>query len=876
MPAAAAMLAGLLLAAAPAARPTGRATTIRLACRADTNVSSYPSERGFNYGKSPRLRLKGIEMLMLARFDTAPVGGWKVERARLFLHAAGEHRLKTLGLSTIAVDWTEGEEAGRTAKSGATFDWADAGRRRWGGRQSDFTDASFTRAGTQAVYTDLHRRAESWLEIDVPPAFVEAMARGTSFGIAISDEKGQTRWNNAVDAREQAGFAPYLEVTGDPSAHGATEDGRRQTADGGRPGVVLRPSSPVLRPLSPALPTLPRANPVAWAGGEPPLRDGGLRAWAYGDGEKAHPVSGNLLEEVGAAAIAGAPAGTYRRRNAVWDGGASTIQLAGAGNEFVAFHLCVEAANGRAAGVRVTASDLSGPRGARIPARGIRLFRDWYVRDGEWYPEVALPLAGPFSIPDARNAIAGQRNQSLFVEIDVPHHAPAGVYRGRLEIAAEGARAFSLPVELQVLGFTLPDALSFAVDLNAYGPPGDAETELQFQRMAHEHRATLNILGYNQSGRANPAYGPPLEGSDRGLHVRDWTEFDRRFGRYFDGSAFADLPRGRVPVRDAYLPFCEGWPSDIRQHYRYQPAASAYPALIAEHALLAPPIGEAFDAQFKNEFQSVVKEFARHCREKGWTGTQFQFYLNNKYYYRDPAQGGRGSSWWLLDEPMHRDDWLALRFFGQLFKRAVGEERRAGAPAPQLLFRADVSRPQWQRDWLDGLVDLMCVSGEFFRKNDLCLEMKRSQGITFWHYGTGNDIRATNLTGEAWPLQVFLAGGDGMLPWNSLGGDASFDRPTPTTLLYPGGRFGIAGPLASLRLKALRRGQQDVEYLALLARRRGWTREQLAAAVAPLLKLQARTRERFVDDAGTPLFDRLRSDQLAALRASTAAAVGEG
>src|SRR5262249_58753297 len=94
-----------------------------------------------------------------------------------------------------------------------------------------------------------------------------------------------------------------------------------------------------------------------------------------------------------------------------------------------------------------------GRGGARIPARAIRLFRDWYVRDGEWYPEVALPLVGPFSIPDPRNGIAGQRNQSLFVEIYVPHQAPAGIYRGRLAIAAEGARAFSLPVELQVLGF---------------------------------------------------------------------------------------------------------------------------------------------------------------------------------------------------------------------------------------------------------------------------------------------------------------------------------------------------------------------------------------------------------------------------------------
>src|SRR5207253_1978189 len=146
-------------------------------------------------------------------------------------------------------------------------------------------------------------------------------------------------------------------------------------------------------------------------------------------------------------------------------------------------------------------------------------------------------------------------------------------------------------------------------------------------------------------------------------------------------------------------------------HYHYQPTTTAYPDLIAEHALKAPPVEEAFDPQFKEEFQAVVKQFARHFREKGWSGTQFQFYLNNKYYYKDPKEGGRGSSWWLLDEPMHRDDWMALRFFGQMFKSTVREALGSPAPRdPQLQFRADVSRPQWQRDWLNGLVDLICVS----------------------------------------------------------------------------------------------------------------------------------------------------------------------
>ena len=850
------ILSGLALCAAAASQRVGAAESVKLRCVADTAVSSYPTERGFNYGQSSNLRLKGIEMLALLRFDTAAVRTWNVQSARLYLHASGEHRLKTVGLSTVATPWIEGDSAGK-AGTGASFEWADTGKTRWGGRQSDVTDAIFTRQGTRAFYTDVQPREGGWLEVQVPPELVRAMAEGRSDGLAVTDEKGQTRWNNNVHSREQSGFEPYLLVTGaaDPNAN------------------VSLPPAPAARRVV-ALPApLTAVEPAQRTAGDPPVHDG-LRVWAYGECEKAHPVSGNLLEEVGPSGYGEGPRGEYRRRNAVWEGASSTVRLVAARNEFAAFQLCVEAVGGKASGVRVRATDLAGPNGAKIPASRVRLLQDWYVRDPDWYAEVGRPLEAGFTIPDARNGIPGQRNQSVLAEVYVPHEAPAGAYRGALEVSADGVKPFQVPVELHVYGFTLPDTLAFAVDLNAYGPPGDAEMELRFQRMAHEHRTTLNILGYSQAGRATEGYAPPLEGSGKGLHVKDWAEFDRRFGRYFDGTAFADLPRASAPLRHTYLPFSEGWPSDIRQHYRYQATTAEYPALIAEHALKAPPVEEAFDTQFQDEFRAVVKEFARHFREKGWNRTEFQFYLNDKYYYKDPQQGGRGSSWWLLDEPMHRDDWLALRFFGKMFKESVHEALPQPGPRdPKFRFRADISRPQWQRDWLDGLVDLMCVSGEFYRKNDLCLDLQRTQGIQFWHYSTGNDIHATNLTGEAWALQAYLAGADGILPWNSLGGDDSFDRPSPTTILYPGKRFGVDGPLPSLRLKAFRRGQQDVEYLALLAQKRGWNREQLAAAVAPLISLKGRTRERFVDDAGTPLFEGLTSDQFARIRASVAAAL---
>jgi len=822
------------------------ADTAKLPAVADTNLSAHSSERDFNYGASSHLRLKGIEMLMLAKFDTAPVRGWTVEKAGLFLHASRTHQLKTLAVSTVAANWVEGAGRGARADGGATFTWADFGRRRWGGEQSDFTDAALTAAGTQVHYSDLRERDGGWFEVEVPPQFVHALINGDSFGLAITDEKGQTRTNNNVHSREQSGFAPYLLVTGRPT--GATPPTPRAVA-------------PAPSPKPPPAP-LPPVAAAGWTGGEPPVRSGKLRVWAFGECEKAHPVSGNLLEEVSAAGYGQTPAGNYRRRNVVWDGAASTIHLAGARNEFVAFQLCVEATSGELRNVSVEAT---------VPGARVEVFKNWYVRDGDWFAETAVPFRGTLSIPDPINQIAGQRNQSLLVDVWIPHNAPAGKLSGRVRISADGVAPFEVPIAFTVRPFALPDTLSFDVDLNAYGPPGkgDAATELAFHRLAHAHRATLCILGYNQAGRANPDYAPALTGTGKEMRVADWSAFDARHGRYFDGSAFSDLPRQGVPLAHAYLPLHEGWPSDIRKHYRYTPTVSEYPEMIAEHALRAPPVEEAFDQQLKEEFAAVTRQFAEHFQTRSWRRTQFQFFLNDKYYFKDPKQGGRGSSWWCLDEPMHRDDWLALRFFGRMFKQALAE-----SPNPNFIFRADISRPQWQRDWLNGLVDLMCVSGEFFRKNELCMAMKR-RGVAFWHYGTGNDIRVSNLTGEAWGVKAYLAGGDGILPWNSLGGDSAFDKPTATAILYPGARFGLDAPLASLRLKALRRSQQDVEYLALLAAKRGWDRAQLAAALAPLLDLSARTQQSSADDAGRTVFDNLTSEQFARLRASVAAALAK-
>jgi len=320
-------------------------------------------------------------------------------------------------------------------------------------------------------------------------------------------------------------------------------------------------------------------------------------------------------------------------------------------------------------------------------------------------------------------------------------------------------------------------------------------------------------------------------------------------------------------IRDSlYLPFHEHWPGAI-ETYGWQPTATEYQAMIAEHAT-APPIGEAFPPEYQDRFRTVARQFAQHVEDKGWRQTQFQVYFNNKYNFKDPQQGGRGTSWWLLDEPMHRDDWLALRFFAGLLRSAV--------PNRTLHLRADISRPQWQRDWLDGLVDLDVVGNAYYQYRQRTSDWLRSEGAVAWTYGSANAVGQPNTQAVAWCLKAFLAGADGVVPWNSIGGDGNYDKPSETALIVPGKRFGIDGPVASLRLKALRDGQQEVERLRLLGAREGLTREQLAAGVAKLLDLSAAAQTKGGEDAGWLAFGQVSPDDLHRLRMAVAAWLEQG
>ena len=152
-----------------------------------------------------------------------------------------------------------------------------------------------------------------------------------------------------------------------------------------------------------------------------------------------------------------------------------------------------------------------------------------------------------------------------------------------------------------------------------------------------------------------------------------------------------------------------------------------------------------------------------------------------------------------------------------MFHRGVSEAPAGGA---KMLFRCDISRPEWQRDALDDVLELTTSSmaeARLRRYRRVVLDRKRQFGQIVIPYGTTNDPAESNVQAAAWCVDSWTLGGDGVLPWQTIGNANSWKRADATCLFYPGGPAGQKQPIPSIRLKAYLRGEQDVEYLVLLS-----------------------------------------------------------
>jgi hypothetical protein len=499
-----------------------------------------------------------------------------------------------------------------------------------------------------------------------------------------------------------------------------------------------------------------------------------------------------------------------------------------------------------------------------IAAGNVEIFWQWNLKDkaGVWYPDALVPIAdNTLSIPNAANGVADQKVQALYVDVWVPHKTGPGRYRGELRIQGAEGGDIALPVDLTVLNYQLPDELNYICDMNGYQypPAKDWEGALNLHRLAHRNRLNINIVPYSQSASWSvPGMGMEVRGRGKDLRVVSFEKFDQAFGPLLTGSAFEKNPRAGVPVAALFLNLFENWPCTLAGNFTFDQTAQRV------------DIRDDFSQDYKDGVVAVCRQMAAHFKLKGYTRTAFQPFLNNKYKF-NPDQ-----TFWLLDEPMYRDDFLALQLFGDLFREGF----RDAAPV-MVDYRADVSRAEEARGMLNRLdtmvftqrnsMEYPTVIREFMRSYE---SRKPGEARKAWEYGGAGNVSGSPVFERCWVVDSWLNGRDGLLPWMAYGPDAAWESAEAASdgsVFYPAqAKWGYNGFYGSLKMKSFRDGQQDAECLRLLAQKLGATRAEIRELLKPHVDLKAEVTVHggtiLAEAAGWVTYRGLSPDAMARLR----------
>ena len=506
----------------------------------------------------------------------------------------------------------------------------------------------------------------------------------------------------------------------------------------------------------------------------------------------------------------------------IWDDGAAAVSLFAAANETVSFQLVLDArADER---VSVAVGPLIGPDRLELPADSVRLFRmlpvtverfpAWYIRtaDGPVGPTRFYDALAPIPPPVALGRLvraqqfdlpAGER-LAVWVDVHVPRNARAGNYQASLAVDGRNVRIRG-KLALKVYDVVLPDARAVVclggfshktifrqfvrlrdsatgrsrpfVPVRLNTNDEHVRTGLiairKLMRLAHRHRVDLFDKDIH-----------PLLKRDRdGRAQLHWGDFDSIVKPYLDGTAFDD----RIGVAAWPAPVWGRWPDP--DHYG-GPNASGY----------------------RQTLPAVIAQTVRHFESLGAKEKLF--------FWPRTATSGTGAY----------DDHAALA----RPLRAAG----AGVPILTELPANPPGKTQWKppADFA-ALADMFAAAGNL---TDLAKAPTRSRetplpGVYLRPgappYLADCSVLASpaDVRALAWLAMKYDCPGIFLPETMHWAGDPYRDQGSgQARLFYP----GADGPIASVRLKWLRRGLQDSAYLWLLRQRR---RSAVADAMGDLL-----------------------------------------
>ena len=525
--------------------------------------------------------------------------------------------------------------------------------------------------------------------------------------------------------------------------------------------------------------------------------------------------------------------------SSLWDHGACTIHLRAAQNETVGFIMAFTQKAADFPKLTLNVQDFQGPKAA-IPGKQLQFYRIWYTqstspRNGlKWRGDALVAIESTLSLKSLDNAVPGQKAQSVYAELHVPTDAEQGTYRGQIILTRDNGSESKVNVTLDVLPIRLPDQPRFTIELpipfsiamlywkDLANLNDAAPIERRYQEIAHDHRCTLAFVPYDRNGTFPEQVIPQISGKGADLSVSSWRDWDQRFGSYLSGAAFVGADRGQVPVSHFILPIFENWPTPLADGYLCANEEIAGADGLNIFAGASDGIYSCMNSDYWRAFRVALKQFADHFKMLNGRNTTAHVWLNN-----GPTANYNGKAPpWFLGNPLYRDDFLALEAFAQM----SGSEAPS-FPDNRFAFRINVPDPAalaqygFHRFSILSVADMSSAAWRLLRKRAALT------GETLWMQMGALPLEDNTVDIETIGLRCLLEGADGWTIRDVVGRPEHLTRARPQSLFYCGLPLNIEGPLPSLRLKALRRAQQDFEYLLLLQEKMKWTRGQLAEFV---------------------------------------------
>jgi hypothetical protein len=510
------------------------------------------------------------------------------------------------------------------------------------------------------------------------------------------------------------------------------------------------------------------------------------------------------------------PDATPEQRNNIFDGSQNTITLSAAINETVGFQLGMKS-DGLLAGVQsVDAEPLRMNGSDQIASDYIRFYRQewitvesfpaWYLRLTPYLSEtrqVADPLVpiveGSGALPIG---LKRGRCEAIWVDVHVPPGTEPGIYRGGLKVGTGREEGERLNLVVHVWPFALPQVRHVAVvaDFDTrkllarhlsiggrpYSPTHLRSDDPMYKQAVRTIEATLHMLNAHRLSPVTSDLQPARSVDSVGDIELDWTDYDRLVGPILDGSAFPD----RQPAIAWPMPLTEDSPS---------------PAVY----------GGLGSARYNRMLADYMAKCAEHFEANGWL---------DRHYVPVPLTAADAAAKYRLFER-----------FGRVLKESDPRLQPLCTLWPQSMEPYGWVGGPYRN--VNALVGVWAVPGMFADPAQLAAQ--RSADRRTWlipshpPYSGSLWLAAMPTSARSLPLQAYRFGCEAVfLPKiNDWPDRATMNAAgSEQMLIWPGRPHGLTEPIPSVRLKRLRRGLQDCEYLWLLEQnRRGAISERIAA-----------------------------------------------